>query len=78
MKKIKISVKSEWCISCWLCVAITSQFWNFKFIDNPQDPNYMKSHAAKQPETEEEIKLCKEAAEACPVSVINYEEIDLN
>lgn len=63
---VKVVVNSEGCIGCGACVAICPnifQFWD----DN-------KSHVVKQPETEEEIKCAKEAAEACPVQVIKIEE----
>lgn len=63
---MKVKVNSEGCISCWACVAICPNI--FKFGED------WKSHAVKQPENEEEIKCSKEAAEACPVNVIEVEE----
>jgi len=65
-KKNKVWVDSEGCISCWACVAICPNI--FQFWED------WKSHAIKQPENTEELNCSKEAAEACPVSVIHVEE----
>jgi ferredoxin len=64
---VKVVVNSEGCISCGACVAICPNIFEFLKEDN-------KSHVKKQPETEEEIKCAKEAAEACPVQVIEVIE----
>ena len=63
---VKVWVDSEGCISCWACVAICPNI--FQFWDDG------KSHAVKQPENVEEIQCSKEAEEACPVSVIHVED----
>ena len=63
---MKVIVNSQGCISCGACVAICPNVFQFG-----EDG---KSHVVKQPETEEEIKCAQEAAEACPVSVIQIEE----
>ncbi len=64
-QNVKVWVDSQGCISCGACVAICPSIFAFG-----EDG---KSHAVKQPESDEEIKCAQEAAEACPVSVINIE-----
>jgi len=63
---IKVSVDTEWCISCWACVAICEEIFEFQ---------KWKSIAKKQPENDNEIKMSIEAAWACPVSVIKVDQI---
>ena len=51
------------CIDCDMCRETAPQ--NFK---RAEDEGY--SYLYKQPETEEEIKLCEQAIEDCPVMAI--------
>ena len=52
------------CIKCKLCTFIAED--NFEI--NPPDMAIVK----KQPESEPELKLCKEAEENCPVDSISH------
>lgn len=51
------------CIACHLCVDTAPE--NFKMNDD--DSN---AYVYKQPETDEEIELCEEALDLCPVNAI--------
>jgi len=51
------------CIDCDLCREHAPRF----FARNDDEGH---SYVANQPETEAEVKLCKEAADACPVEAI--------
>jgi ferredoxin len=64
---VKVEVNTEGCISCGACVAICDKVFEFN------DAN--KTIVKRQPLTEEEIKCAKESMNACPVMVINVEEI---
>lgn len=50
------------CIDCDLCRQMASDF----FGRNDSGTSYM----IKQPSTEDEVKLCTEAMESCPVNAI--------
>jgi len=66
--KVKDNVAGAWyvdsnCIDCDLCRTTAPD--NFK-----QNPDEGFSFVYKQPATEDEAKLCKEAMEECPVEAI--------
>ncbi len=63
---VKVEITEE-CIGCGACTAIAPEIFEL-------DMETMKSKVKKQPETEEEIKLVKEAAETCPVGAIKIIE----
>ena len=54
---------SDGCIDCFACQSIAPE--NFKRND---DNGY--SYVYKQPENEEEYKICEDAMGGCPVEVI--------
>ena len=58
-----VAVDEEKCIGCGACVAIAPQIFEM-------DMDRMKSRVKKQPETDEERELAKQAAEACPTGAI--------
>ncbi len=62
-----VKVDEEKCIGCGACVALAPSIFEM-------DMEKMKSRVKKQPESEEEVNLAKEAAEACPVGAITVEE----
>lgn len=51
------------CIGCHLCSEITADFFS---ITEDGDHDFV----CRQPETEDEMALCQEAMEACPVEAI--------
>lgn len=56
------------CIGCGLCSAISPG--NFKTsLDGDEEVFY--NYVFKQPDSDEEIRLCEEAVEECPVAAIN-------
>ena len=55
------------CIDCDLCRTTAPN--NFK-----QNPDEGYSFVYKQPENEDELKLCKEAMEECPVEAIGNDD----
>jgi len=59
----------EQCIDCDLCRETAPDF----FIRN-EDGGY--SFVFKQPESEEDIALCMEALEGCPVDAIGEDGVD--
>ncbi|MBI2340097.1 MAG: ferredoxin [Deltaproteobacteria bacterium] len=67
-EKVKDNVTGSWfvdsqCIDCDLCRTTAPA--NFK-----QNPDEGFSYVYKQPENEEEKKLCHQALEECPVEAI--------
>lgn len=66
--KVKDNVPGKWyvdsqCIDCDLCRTTAPA--NFK-----QNPDEGYSYVYKQPENDEEDKLCQQALEECPVEAI--------
>ncbi len=66
--KVPDNVAGAWyvdrqCIDCDLCRTTAPQ--NFK-----QNPDEGYSYVFKQPENDEEAKLCQEAMDECPVEAI--------
>lgn len=66
--KVQDNVEGNWyvdtqCIDCDLCRTTAPD--NFK-----QNPDEGYSYVYKQPESEEESKLCDQAMEECPVEAI--------
>lgn len=66
--RVKDNVAGSWyvdsqCIDCDLCRTTAPA--NYK-----QNPDEGYSFIYKQPENEEEIKLCQQALEECPVEAI--------
>lgn len=66
--KVETNTKGAWyvdieCIDCDLCRTTAPD----NFIAN-EDEGY--SYVYKQPETDEEIALCEQALEECPVEAI--------
>jgi len=57
-----VSIDKEKCIGCGTCPSVAQKL--FKMKGN-------KAEVIKQPKTEDEKKLAKEAAECCPVNAIN-------
>ncbi|MDR0351711.1 MAG: ferredoxin [Puniceicoccales bacterium] len=51
------------CIDCDLCRDMAGEYFGRQEMDG-------YSYVIKQPETEEDIKLCEEAMESCPVEAI--------
>ncbi len=66
MKTFKVT---DECISCHACVNVAST--NFKMGEE-------KAYVFKQPENEEQEKLCQSALEVCPVGAIESEEKQTN
>ena len=64
---VRVTVDEETCIGCGACVAIAPDIFEL-------DTSTMKSKVKKQPETDEEVELVKQAAEACPTGSIKVEE----
>lgn len=67
-EKVADNVLGKWyvdsqCIDCDLCRTTAPD--NFK-----QNPDEGYSYVYKQPENEDELKLCQEALEECPVEAI--------
>lgn len=67
-EKVADNVQGKWyvdsqCIDCDLCRTTAPD--NFK-----QNPDEGYSYVYKQPENEDELKLCQEALEECPVEAI--------
>ena len=54
------------CIDCDMCRSLAPKF----FAANDNGGSYIQ----KQPESEEEIELCREAMEGCPVDAIGDDE----
>ncbi len=65
MKRYSVT---EECIGCRACVEVAED--NFD-LDDDTNRAFLK----KQPENDEEIELCNEALEVCPVDAIEYDEI---
>ena len=61
MENITFKISDE-CIGCKACVNVAQD--NFGMSER-------KAFVKKQPETEEEIKLCTQAMEVCPVTAIS-------
>jgi ferredoxin len=66
--KVELNVDGAWyvdsnCIDCDLCRQTAPD--NF---ERSEDDGY--SYVSKQPETDEELELCQEALEECPVEAI--------
>lgn len=59
---MKIKVDKEKCVSCGLCTNMCPDYFNL-------DENN-KSEVIKQPKTEQEENIVKEAIDACPVEAI--------
>ncbi len=58
-----VNIDKDACIGCGACVALAPQLFQL-------DTDTMKSKVVKQPETDEEKELAKQAAEACPTGAI--------
>ncbi|HDR53517.1 MAG TPA: ferredoxin [archaeon] len=59
---VHVSVNDE-CIGCGACAAIAPRLFEI-------DGSTMKSKVKKQPTSEEEVELARQAADACPVASI--------
>ena len=57
------------CIDCDLCRQTAPQFFKRHFLGNM---GY--SFVGRQPQTENEMALCADALQACPVEAIVFEE----
>ena len=57
----------EECIACDACVLIAEK--HFKITE--KDPSPPIAYVCKQPQNSEELALCQEALEACPVEAIH-------
>lgn len=71
-EKVKDNVLGKWfvdsqCIDCDLCRTTAPA--NFK-----QNPDEGYSFVYKQPENDEEAKLCQQALEECPVEAIGSDD----
>ena len=64
MKKYKVS---EECIGCSACVGAAED--NFE-MDDDTSLAYLK----KQPESDDELALCEDALDGCPVDAISSDE----
>lgn len=67
IKKKEFDVKSN-CISCWACVGIAPEIFEF----NEEN----KSCVKRQPETEKELQDTEDAKNICPVDAIIYKNED--
>jgi len=68
MENITFKISNE-CIGCKACVNVAQDNWGM---------SGSKAFVKKQPENEEEIKLCKQAMKVCPVNAISSEQGDSN
>jgi len=57
-----VSIDKEKCIGCGTCSAVAPKLFRMKCD---------KAEVIKQPKTEDEKKLAKEASESCPVNAIS-------
>ena len=58
------------CIACDACVLVAEN--HFKLVDEEEGYAYVFS----QPQTEEEMSLCEEALECCPVEAIGNDGVN--
>ncbi len=73
---MKIVQKHEECISCGSCVAICPKFWEFG-DDGKTFPKGGKKNEKGDYELEiKKVECNKEAADACPVQVIEIIKIN--
>ena len=80
MARYKIEYNRESCIGAGVCAAVAPNFWKM-VVDGKAD----LVQGIKNPntglwelflETEEDFKINKEAADACPVTVIHITNLD--
>lgn len=63
-----VEVKTVECVSCWACVAITSDHEIFEFDDD------VRCIVKNQPKSKDQLEAVKEAIEACPVEAIKLKK----